>query len=97
MHCIRASVVTSLDEKGFKVFHIMATMGHKSENSIQSYANKCPEIKMKQMSDALASNLIPEEPRNKMIHNSGRENEENITIAIPTCHELCNEELRELH
>ena len=33
-NCIRATVVTNLDEKGFEAHDIMATMGHKSEYSI---------------------------------------------------------------
>ena len=64
-HCIRASVVTSLDEKGFEARHIMATTGHKSESSIKSYASRCPDHKCREMCDALASNLI-EEPNNKI-------------------------------
>ena len=66
-HCIRASVVTSLDEQGFEARQIMATTGHKSENSIKSYASRCPDKKRRQVSDALASNLIESEPENKML------------------------------
>ena len=56
-HCIRATVVTSLDEKGFEARDIMATTGHKSEASIRSYSNKCKPKKRRAVSDALASNL----------------------------------------
>ena len=65
-HCIRASVVTSLDEHGIEARHIMATTGHKSENSIKSYAAKCPDNKRREVSDVLASNLIGAEPPNKI-------------------------------
>ena len=57
-HCIWASVVTSLDEKGFEARHIMATTGQRSESSIKSYVSKCPDCKRREMCDALASNLI---------------------------------------
>ena len=65
-HCIRASVVTSLDEHGIEVRHIMATTGHKSENSIKNYAAKCPDRKRLEVCDVLASNLITEEAPNKI-------------------------------
>ena len=57
-HCIRASVVTNLDEDGFKARDIMATTGHKSESSIRSYAKKCPVKKRRQISDSLASKIV---------------------------------------
>ena len=53
-HCIQASVVTKLDTEGFEARHIMAVSSHKSEQSIKSYAAKCPENKRKEMFDALA-------------------------------------------
>ena len=80
-HCIHASVVTSLDEQGFEARHIMATTGHKSENSIKSYASKCPEKKRRQMADALASNLIAEEPQNKIVHLNS---DKTSTVSMPT-------------
>ena len=56
-HCIRATTVTNLNEKGFEARHIMATTGHKSETSIKSYATRCPDNKRRQMSDALAESM----------------------------------------
>ena len=56
-HCIRASVVTNLNEKGFEARDIMATTGHKSESSIRSYATKVPTKRRREMSDALASKM----------------------------------------
>ena len=52
-HCIRASVVTKLDEERFEARHIMVVSSHKSENSIKSYSAKCPENKKKEMFEAL--------------------------------------------
>ena len=60
-HSIRATVVKNLDNKGFEARHIMATTGHKSEISIKNYVRKCPTRKMREMSDALAKSLIPED------------------------------------
>ena len=43
----------------------MGTTGHKSEASIHSYAKKCPAMKGRQMSDALATDFIkkPKTPK----------------------------------
>ena len=81
-HCIRASVVTSLDEKGFEARHIMATTGHKSEASIKSYAARCPDNKRRQVSEALASNLI-DEPNNKVARLSPKRKKSTAMMAIP--------------
>ena len=56
-HCIRATTVTNLNEKGFEAKDIMATTGHKSENSIKAYVSRCPENKCRKMSEALAEPL----------------------------------------
>ena len=61
-HCIRATVITKLNEKGFEARDIMATTGHKSESSIRSYATKCPEKKRREVSDALASTIVGDTP-----------------------------------
>ena len=53
-HCLRATCVTVLDKLGFESRHIMAVSGHKSENSLKSYAQVGPE-KIKAMSNALSS------------------------------------------
>ena len=53
-HCIRATVITNLDEEGFEARDIMATTGHKSEASIRSYASKCPPKKRRMINNALA-------------------------------------------
>ena len=39
-HSISATVTTILDEGGYEARHIMALSGHKSENSIKSYASQ---------------------------------------------------------
>ena len=67
-HCIRATVVTELDKKGFEARDIMATTGHRSESSIKSYASKCPETKRRAMSEALATPFIePQEKKPKIV------------------------------
>ena len=57
-HCVWATVVTQLNEDGFKARDIMATTGHKSEASIRSYATKVPTKRRREMSDALASKIL---------------------------------------
>ena len=53
-HSIRATAVTVLDECGYKARHIMAVSGHKSENSIRSYAARTSLSKKRKMSEALS-------------------------------------------
>lgn len=64
-HCIRASVVSKLDKDGFESRHIMVVSSHKSENSIKSYASKCPESKKKEMFQSLSKELVPP-PKNSI-------------------------------
>ena len=56
-HSIRATVVTNLDQAGYKAHHIMATTGHKSESSIKNYSRMCPSNKRREMNDTLAGKL----------------------------------------
>ena len=60
-HCIRATVITNLDNAGFEARHIRAVSGHKSDETIKSYAVRCPDSKKKEMSDALSSKLQKKE------------------------------------
>ena len=56
-HCIRATVITNLDDAGFEARHIKAVSGHKSDETIKNYAVRCPENKKREMSDALSNRL----------------------------------------
>ena len=56
-HCIRATVISNLDNAGFEARHIRAVSGHKSDETIKAYAVRCPEVKKKEMSDALSTKL----------------------------------------
>ena len=58
-HCIRATCITALDQKGVEARHIMSISGHKSENSIRSYSERLSESKKRQISDILSENVIP--------------------------------------
>ena len=74
-HCIRATVVTNLDQEGYEARDIMATTGHKSETSIRSYS-KCPPKKSCDMSDSLANKL--HDPKQKKVK------QPEATVSIPT-------------
>ena len=63
-HCIHATVVTTLDDKGFEARDIMATTRHKSEASIRSYS-KCQPKKRRKISDALATTLHGKNDQNQ--------------------------------
>ena len=80
-HSIRATVVTKLDNKGFEARHIMAKTGHKLEISIKNYARKCPTRKRREMSDALAKSLIPED---NVTAEKKRKKEVTLTKTEPT-------------
>ncbi len=47
-HSIHVSVVSTLDEEGYKAHHIMHVTSHQSEESLKSYRAKCPQKKRKQ-------------------------------------------------
>jgi hypothetical protein len=59
-HSIRATTISILDECGYEARHIMAVSGHRSENSIRSYAAKTSLSKKRKMSEALSSTLSDE-------------------------------------
>ena len=63
-HCIRASVVTNLNEEGFEGRHIVHITSHKSENSMKGYGRKLPAKKQREMFDTL-SRKVPRLPVKK--------------------------------
>lgn len=52
-HCIRATCITVLDQKGIESRHIMSISGHKSENSIKCYSRNVSEDKKHEMCSVL--------------------------------------------
>ena len=60
-HSIRATAITVLVESGYEARHIMAVSGHKSENSIRSYAARTSLSKKRKMSEALIVLFISRE------------------------------------
>ena len=62
-HCIRATVITNLDNAGFEARHIKAISGHKSDETIESYAVHCPDAKKREMSDALSEKMKPKKKK----------------------------------
>ena len=92
-HCIMATVVMTLNNKGFEARDIMATTGHKSEVSIHSYVAKCPPKKRHNMSDALANTLRPEDakkskPNSTKVTSELNIQKENFAIDKPPALEL---------
>ena len=66
-HCLRATVVTALDDAGYEARDIMTVSGHKSESSIRSYS-RTSEKKKKEMSSTL-SRLMSAEPSQQVVEN----------------------------
>ncbi len=58
-HCIQATGMTLLNKPGFEACHIYAISSHKNESTIRNYAVKCPDSKKCDMSNTLASALVP--------------------------------------
>ena len=62
-HSIRTMCIGKLDDKGFEARHITALSSHKNENTIKTYATKCPESKKREMYDALSETIVPKRAR----------------------------------
>ncbi len=58
-HCIQATGMTLLNESGFEAHHICTVSSNKNEATIRNYAVKCPDSKKHDMSNTLASALVP--------------------------------------
>ena len=57
-HCVRATVITLLDNSGYEAWHIMAVSGHKNIDSIQSYSTRTSNSKKREMAESLAGALL---------------------------------------
>ena len=62
-HSIRATVITTLDNKGFEARHIITLSLHKNESTIKDYSTKCPENKRKEMFNSLNDAIVPKKSR----------------------------------
>ena len=58
-YCMKATIVTNLDEAGHEARDIMIVSSHKSECSIRSYATKCSPKKKRKVFDDLSKNFKP--------------------------------------
>ena len=68
----------------------MGTTGHKSEPSIHSYAKKCPAMKTRQMSYALATDFIknPKTPKKTKQHSLHLFQHQKKVIKMTLTHQL---------
>ena len=95
-HCIRKTVIQTLDDEGFETRHIMALSSHKSETTIKEYATKCPESKKHEMYDALSKQLRPgKKAKPSSMVSKPQQNEPNINLQ-PENMDLPNFNLVEL-
>ena len=82
-HSIRATVIGTLDDKGFEARHITAISSHKNENTIKTYSKKCPESKKREMYDTLNETLIAKKPKQDVPEQKPLlQNDQNATINI---------------
>ena len=56
-HSIRATMITKLDESGYKAQHIMAMSGHRNESSIRNYSSQTSLSTKRKMSETLSASL----------------------------------------
>ena len=56
-HSIRATMITKLDESGYKAQHIMAVSGHRNESSIRIYSSQTSLSAKRKMSETLSKSL----------------------------------------
>ena len=49
-HSIRATCISNLDKAGYEARHITAISGHKSESTVKTYADRCPDGKKRNVS-----------------------------------------------
>ena len=80
-HCIRHTVMDTLDKKNFEARHMMAIFGHRSESSIKKYAKRCPLKKNWEMSDRLAQTIAPKKTKTETSEIAPLQN---VTNTVPT-------------
>ena len=56
-HCIRATVVTELNDKGYTVQDIQTVTGHKRPESVNRYIKRATPTKKKRISNDLSNSL----------------------------------------
>jgi hypothetical protein len=56
-HCIRATLIATLDQAGYEARHIMTVSGHRNEASIKSYSRDTSTDQKRKMSEAISSIL----------------------------------------
>ena len=59
-HCIRTTVISTLDYDGFEARHIIQLSSHKSESAVKEYSTKCHENKRKEMFQSLTNAISPQ-------------------------------------
>ena len=56
-HCIRATLIATLDQAGYEARHIMTVSGHRNEASIKSYSRDTSTNQKRKMSEAISSTI----------------------------------------
>lgn len=87
-HCIRATVVSTLEENNVNGRVIIATTNHKSESSIKHYARKISSKKRREVCDLLAKEMGHQPPEKvpKVPEKSA-----SSTLSVPTDNANINE------
>ena len=96
-HCMKATVVTNLDEAGHEARDSTIVSSHKSERSIRSYAIQCPPKKKRKMFGDLSKEFTPAVLKPKPKPTSTALQMENVTeepepAEIPYEHKTLNEQ-----
>ena len=71
-HCVRATCVTQLANKGFSISEIQAVTGHKRQDSVQRYIKQIESSKKQKMSNALSESMSIQEHEPQYCEQSNR-------------------------
>ena len=80
-HSIRATVINTLYNEGYKARHIIQLSSHKSEATVKEYATRCSDNKRKEMFETLTNAMIPKQKKQKMQESTtNTTTQQNITV-----------------
>lgn len=70
-HSIRATLINQLRDAGYRKEDIVKLTGHKNPESLKSYFRKrCPDSKMREMSETLSESMLPTSSKRVMMENN---------------------------
>lgn len=76
-HSIRATLINQLRDAGYRKEDIVKLTGHKNPESLKSYFRKrCPDSKMREMSETLSESMLPTSSKRVLMENAKSQNDQ---------------------